>query len=89
MRDEITHISRAALSALTLEAGTRLEVLRGEVWLTEEGVAQDFVLRAGDSHQVHKSGRVLMDAAADASVQIRTLALEALAQTPLEEQVCC
>ncbi|MDO6386663.1 MULTISPECIES: DUF2917 domain-containing protein [Uliginosibacterium] len=70
MQDQITLIRNGELTVLEAAAGTLLAVLQGEVWLTEAGVAQDFVLQSGACHRVRQGGRVLIDAAGEARVQI-------------------
>lgn len=82
MQDQITLIKNGELTALEAVAGSLLTVLQGEVWLTEEGVAQDFVLQSGACHRVRRGGRLLIDAATEAVVRlsppmIKSLAVEA------------
>lgn len=61
MQNELTFVRRGVLSALDLAAGTRVCVVGGRVWLTEEGLAEDFVLSPRDEHIVVNGGRVLVD----------------------------
>lgn len=39
-----------------------VSVERGALWLTEEGIAIDFCLRAGARHRMRGAGRVVMEA---------------------------
>ena len=44
------------------EAQTKIKVLYGGVWLTEEGLAQDQIVGTGATAVVHSRGRVLLEA---------------------------
>lgn len=44
------------------EAQTKVKVLYGGVWLTEEGLSQDQIVGAGETAVVHSRGRVLLEA---------------------------
>lgn len=87
MQDQLTLVSKGSLTVLSLPASALLTVLRGAVWLTEEGVAQDFVLRSGACHYVRKGGRVLVDTASEALLQIHLPCAEQVVQQS-EEQAC-
>lgn len=69
MQDQITIITQGLLTRLDLPAGSQLEVLQGEVWLTEAGVAEDFVLASGATYCVQLGGRLLLDAAGEARLR--------------------
>ncbi len=69
MQDQITIVTQGRLTRLDLSAGARLEVLQGEVWLTEAGVAEDFVLASGARYCVQLGGSLLLDAAGEACVR--------------------
>ncbi len=43
-------------------AGTSVRARCGSIWVTEEGERTDFVLNAGDSRVIAKSGRTLIQA---------------------------
>lgn len=51
-------------SVLTLRhaAGMRIGCESGRLWLTEEGVAADFVLAPGQAYTVRGAGRVVVEA---------------------------
>lgn len=60
-------------SVLTLRRarGTRIVCDAGRLWLTEEGVAADFVLAAGQAYAVCGAGRVVVEAVAgDARIHL-------------------
>ncbi len=55
--------------------GVNVRILRGSVWLTQEGSLDDFFLNAGDSHRLDGDGRVIISAEgrADATIAFDTL----------------
>lgn len=60
-------------SVLTLRRapGTRIVCDAGRLWLTEEGVAADFVLAPGQAYAVRGAGRVVVEAVAgDARIHL-------------------
>lgn len=69
MKDQIIIVTQGRLTRLDLPAGAWLEVLQGEVWLTEAGVAEDFVLGSGATYCVQLGGHLLLDAAAEARLR--------------------
>ena len=42
-------------------AGTRIHILEGLVWLTEEGIPEDLFLVAGAQYILQKNGRAVLD----------------------------
>lgn len=70
MQAELTYIHRGRLCVLNLAEGTRVQVAAGQIWLTEAGAAEDFVLAAGDEYEVRLGGKVLVDAADEASLHL-------------------
>jgi len=61
MQNELTFVRRGQLCALELASGSRVCVVGGRVWLTEAGIAEDFILSANQEHVVEAGGRVLVD----------------------------
>ena len=52
-------------------AGTRIDCLRGRVWISEQGCTDDFVLEAGDSHVISRDGVAVVQALREALVGLR------------------
>ena len=48
--------------ALDGTGGAELRAVSGIVWITETGAADDVFLRAGESHQLRRKGRVVVEA---------------------------
>ena len=55
-------------------AGTRIDCLRGRIWITERGCTDDFVLEAGDSHVISRDGVAVVQALRAALVGLRASA---------------
>jgi hypothetical protein len=55
--------------------GTRIDCLRGRVWITEHGSPADIVLEAGESHLIAHPGRAVVQALRDAVVAVRAPAV--------------
>lgn len=51
-------------------AGSRLACLRGRMLVSQEGVAEDFDLKAGDALAMTRAGRVLAEAIGDAEMAV-------------------
>jgi Protein of unknown function (DUF2917) len=49
---------------------TRLSVQDGLVWITEEGVDEDFFLSAGQTYVVHSDGLVIVSAESDVRIAV-------------------
>lgn len=66
-------LSLEAGQLLTLDdaCGTSIRPSEGAVWITEEGNAGDFIVRAGDSFLVRRAGRTLVQAMAASRVALR------------------
>ena len=43
-------------------AGTRIDCVRGRLWITEQGCADDVVLEAGESYVIARAGVVVLQA---------------------------
>ncbi len=50
----------------------RIDCLRGRVWITERGCADDVVLEAGQSHEISCSGVIVVQALRKACVEVWT-----------------
>lgn len=59
----------------------RVRVLFGGAWLTEEGVAHDSIVGAGDETELRGSGSVLLEAAGPTRVQLIEPAMPAPARS--------
>jgi hypothetical protein len=55
--------------------GTRIECIRGRIWITEEGGAGDVVLEAGQSHEASRGGVAVVQALRAALVVFRARAV--------------
>lgn len=53
--------------------GACVRVQCGTAWVTEEGDAQDHVLRAGEAHRVQGRGLVVIEAVEDTVLLVRPL----------------
>lgn len=51
------------------ETGTRLRVLRGAVWATQEGDGSDYIVRAGESVVLMCPGMIVVQALEDSEVE--------------------
>lgn len=58
-------------------AGTRIDCLRGRVWITEQPSAGDIVLEAGDAYRISHNGLAVVQALRDAVVGVRVSAVSA------------
>ena len=52
--------------------GACIQARMGTVWVTEEGVSEDFVIGPGESRVVSRPGRTLVQAMQSAWISIRT-----------------
>ena len=48
--------------------GSRIDCLRGRIWITELGCTDDIVLEAGESHEIERVGVAVVQALRDAVV---------------------
>jgi Protein of unknown function (DUF2917) len=55
--------------------GTRIDCLRGRIWITEWGSTDDIVLEAGQSYVISRSGVALVQALREALVRLRAPAV--------------
>lgn len=55
--------------------GSEIRVVRGRVWLTVSGLADDFVLIAGDRFRVPHAGRIVIESWPDRAVDRSTTAV--------------
>lgn len=70
MINYFTRVRSRDLCVLELAAGSRLRVLSGRIWLTESARAADFVLESGMTHLTRNDGKLLIDAADEAVLEI-------------------
>lgn len=64
--------------------GTRIDCLRGRIWITEPRCTDDFVLEAGQSHEISHGGVAVVQALRDALVALRcaTVTAESIGSRP-------
>ena len=55
--------------------GARIDCLRGRIWITEQGCAEDTVLEAGQSHDISHDGVAVVQALREALVAFRAAAV--------------
>ena len=51
--------------------GTRIDCLRGRLWITEHGSTDDVILEAGESYEISNHGVAVVQALRDALVAFR------------------
>ena len=51
-------------------AGNRIACVSGTLWVTQEGDAHDYVLKAGDHFRAGGRGRVVVQALSDATLEV-------------------
>lgn len=56
-------------------AGTRIDCLRGRIWITERGSTDDIVLEAGESYVTSRGGVAVVQALREALVGLRAPAV--------------
>lgn len=67
---ERLEVSGDALLVRSGLAGHTLLCSVGRVWLTEEGLAEDIVLQAGDHYRVRGAGKLLVESVGAACLQL-------------------
>jgi Protein of unknown function (DUF2917) len=55
--------------------GTRIDCLRGRIWITEHRSTGDIVLEAGESYEISRGGIALVQALREALVALRAPAV--------------
>ncbi|HLB14184.1 MAG TPA: DUF2917 domain-containing protein [Burkholderiales bacterium] len=55
--------------------GTRIDCLRGRIWITQHGCTDDIVLAAGESHEISRAGVAVVQALREALVALRASAV--------------
>jgi hypothetical protein len=55
--------------------GTRIDCLRGRIWITERGATDDIVLEAGQSYMISRGGTAVVQALRGALVGLRAPAV--------------
>src|SRR5271154_4588978 len=68
---EVT-LESAVPFSMVFATGTEIRVAAGNVWLTEESVAEDMFLGAGSSYFLQTPGRVVVESAGPARVVVAT-----------------
>jgi Protein of unknown function (DUF2917) len=67
---EVLDLPLGASLRITDGPGTRVCVSTGLVWLTEEGVAEDQFISAGQTYAIQGVGVVILSAESDARLQL-------------------
>lgn len=60
--DSSIDLATASHMSLDDARGTRIRVLRGTVWITQERSYDDIILHAGDAWTIEKNGRTIIQA---------------------------
>lgn len=68
---ELVTLDKRELFAVPAPQGRSITCRRGCLWLTFEGCATDVVLEAGDTHDCHDRGRLVVQALRAATVELR------------------
>ncbi len=55
--------------------GTRIDCLRGRIWVTEQGSSDDVVLEAGESYEITRRGVAVVQALREAFIALRAPAV--------------
>jgi hypothetical protein len=55
--------------------GTRIDCLRGRIWITERGSTDDIVLEPGESYVISRGGVAVVQALREALVELRAPAV--------------
>lgn len=63
-------LTKSGLLHLRGAEGTEIRCASGQLWITEEGIATDFFLEAGERHRVRSDGQVVVEALRDANLEI-------------------
>lgn len=79
-------LAKASLLKLSNAGGSRVAVLWGAVWLTQEEDSRDFELHAGESMVIGSNGLTLITASADAAIWLLEPTSESDAARRLREQ---
>ncbi|NNU45242.1 DUF2917 domain-containing protein [Ramlibacter montanisoli] len=66
----VQHLQKGATMVLPEPQGLRLEVVRGDVWITHDGDCKDTVLAAGERYTSDRQSRMLVHALVDATVRL-------------------
>jgi hypothetical protein len=64
--------------------GTRIDCLRGRIWITERGSTDDIVLEAGESYVTSRGGVAVVQALREALVGLRAPAVRRASATWVE-----
>jgi hypothetical protein len=71
--DGETRLAEGELVSLDPCGGLRIDSLEGTAWITQAGVAEDFVAQAGDEFVPGSRGRIVIQAMSPARVRVSTL----------------
>ena len=63
--DGARSLAKGRIRHAGVEAGRRIECLRGSIWITQDGDPRDIVLAAGEAFDFDRSGDALLSAFAD------------------------
>lgn len=65
-------LERREMVELRHAMGARLQIAQGEVWITQEGDEEDYLLSPGDNFEISRSGMALVQAMQPTVLILRT-----------------
>src|SRR5262245_22276287 len=84
----VIELERRGVVPMKDAVGTRIDCLRGQIWITEHGSREDQVLEAGESYVISRDGLAVMQAFRDALVGIRAPAVRPAGLVTWVGQLC-
>jgi hypothetical protein len=75
MKQVIIDLEHRGIVPVEAAVGTRIDCLRGRIWITEQRSTGDIVLEAGESYEILRSGIAVVQALREALVALRAPAM--------------
>ena len=69
-RDDLHRLAKGATLAVQRPQGYAVECQQGSLWITFDGVLEDIVLDAGESHVAVQQSRMLVHALGDSALRL-------------------
>jgi hypothetical protein len=71
MKRMVIELEYRGIVPLENAKGTRVDCLRGRIWITERGCTEDIVLETGESYEILRGGVAVVQALRDTVVALR------------------